>query len=105
MALVSCVSPEIINEYVGVLGRSKFDNVRATVPGLVDLMLAKAAHVYPDRAPFTSPDPKDQAFLDCAVARAVDYIVTGNMKDFPDRFYGRTEALNGRALLERFETA
>jgi putative PIN family toxin of toxin-antitoxin system len=35
-------------------------------------------------APFVLPDPKDQPFLEVALAARADAIVTGNLRDFPD---------------------
>jgi predicted nucleic acid-binding protein len=33
-----------------------------------------------------SPDEADNRFLECAAAAGADYLVTGNIKDFPQRF-------------------
>jgi predicted nucleic acid-binding protein len=40
-----------------------------------------------------SPDPKDQPYIDLALAVQADYLITGNMQGFPDSPYGITQAI------------
>lgn len=74
----------IIHEYREVLARPKFaktiapDRARA----VVDFIELAGECVEAPRATATSPDPKDQVFLDVAVATGA-VLVTGNRLDYP----------------------
>ena len=46
-----------------------------------------------------SPDPKDDKFLACALAARVDFVVTGNKKDFPNDELGATQVVSAGELL------
>ena len=47
-----------------------------------------------------SPDPKDQPYIDLAMATQADYLITGNMQDFPDSPYGVTQAIKPARFLD-----
>jgi len=63
---------------------------------------AYAEQVVGTPLPFSLPDPDDQPFLECAVAGAVDALVTGNTRHFRLK-EGRLEiaVLTPRQFLER----
>ena len=44
-------------------------------------------------------DPSDDKFLECAEAARADYLVTGNLRDFP-RFWKGTKVITMRELME-----
>jgi predicted nucleic acid-binding protein len=46
-----------------------------------------------------SPDPKDDKFLACALAAQVDFVVTGNKKDFPEDRLGAIRVVSAGGLL------
>ncbi len=74
--LIPSFSEKIVAEYREVLSRSKFARTADHVAGLLALMTIKGTMLDPPRCEFTSPDPRDQPFLDCAVGDQMDVIVT-----------------------------
>ena len=98
--LAWCTSEPILNEYRRVL----VTKLRlAELPVQYYLLLAKAGPFFvPDVALAESPDETDNRFYECAHAAGADYLITGNLKDFPTP-YGRTEIVNARRFLEYME--
>jgi predicted nucleic acid-binding protein len=75
------VSDEILLEYKRVLERL---GVRRPVIGkVINLLREEAEHVPASALPDISPDPGDDPFCGCAEAGRADFIVTLNLKDFP----------------------
>ena len=93
------VSQQILEEYEGVLCRSKFGIDRKQVRRSLDLLRAAARIVRPHRALKVTRDPADNRFLECAEAGKADYLVTGNKRDFPGK-WRQTQIVNARELLE-----
>jgi predicted nucleic acid-binding protein len=52
-------------------------------------------------SPSGSPDPADDKFLACAKATGVDFIVTGNKRDFPRQACDPIRVVNATELLDR----
>jgi len=78
------VSDEILLEYKQVLGRL---GVRRPVIGkVINLLREEAEHVPASALPDISPDPGDDPFCSCAESGHADFIVTLNLKDFPQQF-------------------
>ena len=92
------MSPALLAEYREVIARRKFRRVHAELDVLVSALAAAAYHVKPNTVPRVSRDIADDMVLACAEAGAADYIVTGNLKDFPTAWRG-TRVLNARAFL------
>ena len=95
------VDGRILAEYRDVLRRKEL----GLDPRDVDEFLGVAAYaeqVVGTPLPFSLPDPDDQPFLECAVAGAVDALVTGNTRHFRLK-EGRLEiaVLTPRQFLER----
>ena len=96
--LAWCTSEPILNEYQRVL-----ETKLRLPPSPVQyyLLLAKANPFFvPDVALAKSPDEPDNRFYECAHAARADYLITGNLKDFPSP-HGRTKIVNARQFLER----
>lgn len=78
------ISEEIILEYKQVLARL---GVRRSVIGkLINLIRDEAELVPVSALPNISPDPGDDPFCACAETGKADFIVTLNLRDFPQRF-------------------
>ncbi len=78
-------SPSIISEYREVVRRSKFKRY-GFPPQWLEFLIDESLRL-PDPAPWTErgPDPNDLPFL--ALARfAGAWLVTGNLKHFPETF-------------------
>jgi putative PIN family toxin of toxin-antitoxin system len=78
-----CLSDKVWDEYLAVLMRPKFDFLRGNLEKLFQELQAEASWV--DSAPtaFKTKDPNDQIFLDLAVSAQADFLITGNIKDYP----------------------
>ena len=88
-----CLSPPILAEYTDVLHRPKF----ALEPQAVDRFLADlsrdAITVRPTERLAIAPDEADNRFLECASESAADYLVTGNIRHFPQPAYHQTRIM------------
>jgi predicted nucleic acid-binding protein len=75
------VTPEILEEYKEVARRL---SVRQGVAGrLVSLLREEAEEVIVRKTIELSPDPGDHCFCSCAEAGKAHFIVTLNLRDFP----------------------
>jgi predicted nucleic acid-binding protein len=80
-SFVWLVSDEILLEYKRILGRL---GVRRPLIGKIINLLREEAEFVPASAlPDISPDPGDDPFCACAQTGRADFIVTLNLKDFP----------------------
>lgn len=95
------VDGRILAEYRDVLRRPELGLDERDIDELIHVT-RYAEHVVGIPLPFSLPDPDDQPFLECAVAGAVDALVTGNTKHFRLRA-GRLDIpiLTPRQFLER----
>lgn len=80
------ISEPILTEYAVVLSRKRLgiDGQRAST-FLKDLRKV-ALPVVPRRNLRECSDPNDDKFLECALQARADYVVTGNVRHFPERF-------------------
>ena len=76
---------DIIDEYSEVLGREEFGFDKEVVEELIEIVRSNG--VYANRTPFDEPviDPKDVAFYEVALTKKGAYLVTGNLKHFPQK--------------------
>ena len=96
-----CISEPILEEFRGVLRRSRFDYS----PEMVQIMLTEltgiANLVNPSRAiEVVSEDPADNRILECAVEAKASYIVTGDSHLLKLSRYGNIQILNAVAFLD-----
>jgi uncharacterized protein len=79
-------SDAILAEYKVVLARKKLGiTARRAADFLADLH-ETAVVVVPSRKLYECADSSDDKFLECALEARADFVVTGNVGDFPDRF-------------------
>jgi uncharacterized protein len=95
---VLCLSEAILAEYVAVLSRPRLRLERLRVEYLLKLAVKTGLIVVPERTVAVSPDEPDNRFMECAEAAEADYLVTGNVKHFPET-HKRTEIVTGRRFL------
>ena len=76
-------SDEMIDEYMEVLHRKKFDIPEHLIKWAIDRILMNGIHGerVPSREDF--PDSKDVVFYEVALSKEDAYLVTGNKKHFP----------------------
>jgi putative PIN family toxin of toxin-antitoxin system len=80
------LSKDIMTEYVSVLNRDKFGFDKEWVKVILAELTNQAVMVSPSKTPKELPDPKDVCFYDAAAVYEDSgvFLVTGNMKHFPD---------------------
>lgn len=81
-----CLSVEVMEEYAEVLNRDKFSKVQGFIRNAERFLqyVAEFGLWFEPTVVFTeSPDADDNIFLDLAFAATADFIVTGNLRDFP----------------------
>lgn len=80
------VSTPLLEEYEEVLKRPRFECNQRDVAKSMRLIRRIAVLVFPTRVIEIASDPDDNKLLECALEGGADYVVTGNTRDFPDRF-------------------
>ncbi len=78
-----CVSTPIVAEYDDVLRRPKFKLASDVVDGFLKALQTTALIVVPSVVIRLASDPDDDNFLECAYTADADYLVTGNLADYP----------------------
>jgi uncharacterized protein len=89
----------MLEEYSEVLARPKFAFSPDEISDLIELLHRQGDLVRPAPLSGMSPDPKDDKFMACALAAQVDFVVTGNKKDFPEDQLGVTQVVSAREFL------
>ncbi len=77
------IDDRILDEYREVLSRKKFKFTESDVNDLLEFIYHESEHVA--ARPLASPlsDITDQPFLEVALEAKADFLITGNIKDFP----------------------
>ena len=91
----------ILSEYRDVLTRKKFVAQQENMQKILFAVYSGGtlvAHV--PESNVLSPDPKDQPYIDLALATQADYLITGNIQDFPNSPYGVTQAIKPARFLD-----
>jgi putative PIN family toxin of toxin-antitoxin system len=97
-AYTICVSTPILAEYRDVLARKKLQGL-ADRAGTILSGIDRAAVFYDAAVPIDAArDEDDNRFLECAFSAGADYLVTGNLRHYPDHF-GVTRIVNARRFL------
>lgn len=94
-----CATGEIYAEYEEVIRRSKFKRTQTEIENALATVRQKGLWVKPSSKVFACADPDDNIFLECAEAAQADYIITGNLRDFPSA-WARTRIVTPRQMLD-----
>src|SRR5438552_6630322 len=78
------VSSDILAEYDEVLRRPKFKIEPDVVNAFLKAATTTAIRVTHTTRIQAARDPDDDKFLECAFEAEADYLVTGNLKDYPE---------------------
>ena len=82
--IVPLFCDEILNEYREVLSRDKFPFTRQFIEKALDAFVNNGINVSRVQTnDFEFPDPKDIVFFEVSMAVDDSYLVTGNIKHFP----------------------
>ncbi len=93
---------EIVEEYKGVLGRSKFKFDQNYVGDILSKLIARSLAPGKVEIADPMPDPKDAIFYQVVLAGRREgeaYLVTGNLKHFPTQSF----AVSPREMLDLLE--
>ena len=82
--ILPLVHQQIIDEYKEVLCRPKFHLPRHLTDSITEKL--RAIGIFLDRTPSNEnfPDPKDVVFYEVALSKKDSFLVTGNIKHFPN---------------------
>lgn len=94
------LSEQILLEYLLIIRRSKFKDYRDILEKFV-ILLTDVAHIIEEKEiNYTLPDPEDLKYLKVAFSSSADIIITGNIKDFPERKYQNIQVLMPREFYD-----
>ena len=96
--ITMCVSPVVWAEYRDVLMRKKFLALRTPAEQMLAFLELRTLSVDPTEAMHISTDEDDNRFLECAAAANAAYLITGNLKHYPQQC-GVTRIVNARQFL------
>ncbi len=94
-----CVSGEVYAEYEEVISRPRFQRDDETIAATLRTIREQAFWVKPTDPVRARSDPDDNIFVECAQAAQANYIVTGNLRHFPEAWES-TRIVTPRRLLE-----
>ena len=97
---VTC--PSVIHEHIEVIQRPKFARFGFPPPWLVDLVQQSVQLQEPPPWPHRLPDSKDAPFLQLAHAAGA-WLVTGNLKHFPEEARHGVTVISPAEYLARLE--
>ena len=90
--IVPVYNNEIIEEYVAVLKRPKFNFSEETISAVIDAIREGGIDSRRIGSNEQFPDPKDIVFYEVALATEDSFLVTGNTKHFPKKPFVVTPA-------------
>ena len=82
------ISESLLDEYREVLTRDYLGLDQHTAARFIGDLLEVAIVVAPRKKVAVARDPDDDRVTECALEARADFIVTGNIRDFPARFHG-----------------
>ncbi|KIE05725.1 hypothetical protein NF27_DC00040 [Candidatus Jidaibacter acanthamoeba] len=90
------VSEEILKEYIAVINRDKFKKHQSYLQKLLKIIceVLELAQVSTTSHRFELPDIDDEKYLALACSVKADYLITGNLKHFPDKKYIYTKVIS-----------
>ena len=94
-----CISPAVLIEYGAVLRRPRLKLDPARVARSLAVIRNTSRMVRPSRRLTEAQDEPDNRFLECAAAAGADFIITGNVKHFPEQFEN-TRVVTPREFLD-----
>lgn len=92
------VSEAILSEYSNVLRRPELKIRKGLRQQLLDFVRSRSHIVKPSGALHLTKDPDDNKFLECADSARADYLVTGNVRHFPE-FWKKTRVITSRDFI------
>ncbi len=99
------VTSEILGEYFEVLNRPKFKLKQETIDRITRYLYQFSEFVVPEeRIQFVKADPKDDKFLEAAIAGKVDFIVSGDSHLLDLKEFRSIPIVSGREFINWLES-
>lgn len=96
-----CLSNELEEEYREVSRRKKFAKYAVTMASILNDVVARALRIPVIDSPALCSDPDDDIVLGCALSAFADYLITGNLADFPKQLE-KPSIVNARQFLDGY---
>jgi len=98
------VTTDLVSEYFEVLNRPKFGLKQATIDKITNYIYQFSEFVVPEeKIQFIVDDPKDDKFLEAAIAGKVDFIVSGDNHLLELKEFRSIPIITGREFLDWLE--
>ncbi len=98
------VTTDIVSEYFEVLNRPKFGLKQETIDRITQYIYQFSEFVVPEeQIRFLEDDPKDDKFIEAAIAGKVDFIVSGDKHLLAIKEFRSIPIVSGREFLEWLE--
>jgi len=95
------VTSDILSEYFDVINRPKFRLEQETIDKITRYLYQFSEYVVPEeKIQVIEADPKDDKFLEAAVAGKVDFIVSGDNHLLEIKEFREIPIISGREFLE-----
>jgi len=100
------VTTDVVSEYFEVLNRPKFRLTQETIDKITRYIYQFSEFVVPEeQIRFIQDDPKDDKFLEAAIAGKVDFIVSGDNHLLALKEFRSIPIISGREFLDWLENA
>jgi putative PIN family toxin of toxin-antitoxin system len=96
--ITPCVSAAILAEYRDVLSRRKLSGISVMATKLLASLECVAVTVETGETVRASVDEDDNRFLECADAAGAGFLITGNLRHYPE-VWGTARIVNARTFL------
>ena len=100
--LVLCYDARILAEYDDVLRRPAFAFGEENIASFLAQIQAQGEMVAPVPLSIRLRHEDDKPFLEVAAAARVEFLVTGNLRHFPEGDWNGTRIVSPREFLDRF---
>jgi putative PIN family toxin of toxin-antitoxin system len=91
----------VVSEYFEVLNRSKFGLKQETIDRIINYIYQFSEFVVPEeKIRFIADDPKDDKFLEAAIAGKVDFILSGDKHLLDLKEFRSIPIITGREFLD-----
>ncbi|HEY4087960.1 MAG TPA: putative toxin-antitoxin system toxin component, PIN family [Bryobacteraceae bacterium] len=96
--ITPCVCAAVLAEYRDVFSRRKLSGISVLASELVSALERSALTVEPGAPVQASVDDDDNRFLECLEAAGAEFLITGNLRHYPE-VWGAARIVNARTFL------
>jgi len=103
--VANCISNEILEEYIEVLNREKFEkfsNFKNNAEVVINKLIEISIFYLPIEKITIISDFADNKFLEVAKESMADYLITGNFRDFSFDNFENTKIVSPKEFIETF---